>query len=56
MVTAESFDVLEAPQFTMRDTFVRVRLPRAKRSRPRTQRASSGPGGVRQRRNKYWNW
>ena len=30
MVTAESFDVLEAPQFNMRDTFIRVRLPPSK--------------------------
>lgn len=48
----------EAPNFSQRDNFVRIKPPRFVRHRPRRQRSNSSflPSGIRQRRNKHWNW
>lgn len=50
------YQLVEAPQGTHRDHYVRMRAPKAGRSRSNNQKPNYFPGGIRQRRNKRWNW
>jgi hypothetical protein len=48
---------LDAPRTNQRDNFIRLRAPRASRTRSQTRKTTAGThGGVRQRRNKRWSW
>jgi hypothetical protein len=39
-----------------RDSFYRLRSPKAVRGNRGIRRNAAAPGGIRQRRNKHWNW
>ena len=46
----------EAPRMGRRLEFARHQAPKAIGSRMRKKKSPGLPGGIRQRRNKRWNW
>jgi len=48
--------LVQGPNMARRESFVRLRPPQPARQSRKAKRPTTGPGGVRQRRNKHWNW
>ena len=57
MENFENYDydyLVEGPRMGQREDFIRVRPP--KPVRKSEIKRPTGPGGIRQRRSKHWNW